>query len=112
VPPNRQARCAVPPQPGSAPALNLNTNHQSTGCPLVSRGVGAVACFAATDTMHKDKIKGADKSATAQRTALLLRDRLCITIDPLSILERPPLSSRGMIVFTRAQSQHIPHSIA
>src|SRR5262249_46718091 len=42
--------CGDPsPQPGNDCVLNLKTNHQSTGWPSASRGVGGEASFAASE---------------------------------------------------------------
>src|SRR5580692_1465257 len=39
-PPNTHVRSAPRSHPGKDAALNLNTNHQSTGCPAARRGIG------------------------------------------------------------------------
>src|SRR5580658_9408836 len=39
-PPNEHVRAAPAAHLGKDAELNLNTNHQSTGCPVVSRGIG------------------------------------------------------------------------
>jgi len=61
-----------PPQPGNVSALNLNTNHQSTGCPVLSNGVGAFAGGATTAATHKDMIEAVNRRATMKRSAVLV----------------------------------------
>src|SRR5579864_1872913 len=60
-PPKRHARCTAP-HPLKVAVLNLKTNHQSTGCPLLNSGTGALDCAHAgaahmTIVNHSSKLR-------------------------------------------------------